>query len=353
MITLTALISITDESRGSLSNATGNGGNNVSASLSDVVNDKKHGGKVFVLGASKLGSNDEYADAVPYYMGSVPSDENGDFSTDYSITISGANIVGFNILFDDTNKQFPRTLIVDGVESANSNAIFTIDDLVSANSHTVVISNWNTPNFPLKIQGIYITVDLYVGGANLVEIRRKIADRSTAESPCWGIIANSGSLSFTDIDDELKTYAERQLLTSGIDVLITLKNTLVEEKFEVVGDFTTDKWNYDNDSKKVSVSLKDDLVDWQSIQVPSYILQDEKTALELYEYLKEITEQNGWEFAPIDSDTYDILSSVVCPFPYMQSGSLWNEWQKLCEVCALYIYKNNNDAVVISTDIRS
>ena len=56
-------------------------------------------------------------------------------------------------------------------------------------------------------------------------------------------------------------------MQSGLKCEIKLKNTLVDGATETIGLFETDQWNYENDSKSVSVSLKDDLEEWQDINV--------------------------------------------------------------------------------------
>ena len=45
-------------------------------------------------------------------------------------------------------------------------------------------------------------------------------------------------------------------------------------------------------------------------------------------------------FAELDDKTKLILNDTTIQYEILKDGSLWEQWRKLCEVCALYIYKN-------------
>lgn len=351
MITLTARIEILN-SDGTISNGSINIPNlSDSGDFSDIVGDKKSGSKPFILGVSSLGGGDVFSKTVEYYIGSINSNNNGIFSTAYSITINGTDITSLTFEFDTISYQFPTSIQIDGVTYQNNSTIFTVNDLQSENSHIIIINNWNTPNYPLRLQGIYSEISIKVDNRNMINIERSIFDRSDIKFPSWGIIANSGNIDFNDLNGEVKDYIEQQLLKSDLAVYFEITNTLVQNKKEQVGKFATDKWNYDNNNRVISVSLKDDLLKWQDILVTEMQLQEEITMKQLYDYLVSLS--IGYEFEPLDLDTLSILTSTICEYPYLKSGSLWNEWTKLCVTCCLYVYKNNNNSVVTSSEFGS
>ena len=143
-------------------------------------------------------------------------------------------------------------------------------------------------------------------------------------------------------------------MKSDLSVYFEIRNTLVENKVEQVGEFATDKWTYDNNNRVVGVSLKDDLLQWQKIQVsamPLLPLQSSKTMKAFYDYLVNLS--SGWTFETLDTQTLAILTKTVCVYLYLESGSLWSQWNKLCEICGLYIYKNNENNIVVSYEFRS
>lgn len=349
MITLTARINLLDSQHGTINNVLSSiSGNNVSADINSVKGTKTIGSKPWIIGATAIGEQNTLESSVLYYMGSVVANSNKTFETPYTITINGTDITAFEILFDNVNNQFPTSIVVDGKTILNDDTNFTVN-VDTANAHTVVINNWNAVGYPLRIQGIYIDIEIKLDSNSILSIDRTMFDRSDIKLPSWGIIANSGNIEFIDLGGEIKDYIEQQLLKSDLSVYFEIRNTLVENKVEQVGKFATDKWTYDNNNRVVGVSLKDDLIEWQDILINTITYTGQKTMLEVYNILKNLTPAK-WVFKTLDNTTQSMLQSIVCENTYLEGGSLWNEWQKLCEVCSLYIYKNNNANVVVSSE---
>ena len=191
--------------------------------------------------------------------------------------------------------------------------------------------------------------------SNLISISRSIFSRSDTKSPSYGILSNNGLLEFNDTDQAFLHYASAGLLVSGLKVYIYLNNTLTK-KSEMVGVFETNTWNYDNNNRSVSVSLKDDLEDWQEIQndginynrLKPYEIIEEGRMSSLYRWLQKKTPQkyNMLSYDQLDEITKSILYDTQIKYPLLKSGTLWQQWEKLCQVCGLYIYKNNEGNTV-------
>ena len=198
--------------------------------------------------------------------------------------------------------------------------------------------------------GTTINVTKEFDRRNLLSIERSIFDRSDLKLPSWGIISNVGNLEFNDNNGRFLGYANAGMLVEGMKIELFLNNTLVEGATEKVGTFYTDQWNYENDSRVVSVSLKDDLEEWQDINVEGLDLQTEKYFNWLYKYLFAITTSNGnynmLSINELDENTQAVLNNSYIQYPLLESGSLWQQWTKLCEVCQLHIYKNNDGIIV-------
>jgi hypothetical protein len=289
-------------------------------------------------------------------MSSQLSDSSGYFLSPYEIEVSGNEIKALTIAFDTINNRHPYSIKIDGEEYVDDDAIFTIN-LQSANSHKISIDNWNAPSYPLVIMGIYVDITIEVDYAKLISLDRSIFDRSDTELPSYGIISNSGSLSFNDLNGEIKDYAEQMLLTSDLKVVISLNNTLAKTE-QKVGTFETRDWDYDNDNRSVSVSLSDDLEEWQDIQIEGfgydqrqpYKVLGRGSMADLYDWLHKRTpsKYDMLSYEELDESTKEILYNTTIQYPVLKSGSLWQQWTKLCEVCALYIYKNNDNKTVCS-----
>lgn len=249
--------------------------------------------------------------------------------------------------------------------------IFTIPNLPffeQDSSLLIKINDWNSPNYPLVITGIYTEVSIEINRKNLIAINRSIFDRSDLKLPSWGIISNTGNIEFNDIDGEIRDYAEQLLLQSGLSCEIRLNNTLVDGASELIAKMETDQWEYDNDSRIVNVSIKDDLEEWQDINVAEKNYDPRKNEHKpfswLYEHLWKLTSNrspyvndkgetiigkgnyNMLSIVDLDEDTQAVLNNTYIQYPFLESGSLWQQWTKLCQVCQLHIYKNSDGIVV-------
>lgn len=354
MITLTAKINLLSGYDGSLNNIESNlSGSNVSVGISQILGVKRQGSNPFILGVSVLGGDDTLSDGEDFFIGEEPANQYGVFETPYVFTLQGTGIKALEIVFDTYNNQYAPAVIIDDVYYENNSTEFVATNLDnSKETHTIKIESWSAPNYPLRIQGIYVSLSINIDRKNLIGIESKIVDRSDLKLPSWGIISNTGNIEFNDIDGSILYYVEEMILTSGLNVEIRLNNTLYEGKSELIGKFKTDEWNYDNDSRVVSVSIKDDLEEWQEINVPEVTYDarvvEAKSLQWFYEYLWTITNTNYemLRFSDLDEATKNILENTYVQYPMLKAGSLWEQWTKLCQVCQLHIYKNNEGIIV-------
>lgn len=186
---------------------------------------------------------------------------------------------------------------------------------------------------------------------NSLSLERTIYDRSDLKLPSWGIISNGGNLRFVDSDGTIKRLAEQRLLKSGMKVNFYLENTLSKAKANV-GQFLTNQWNYNNDNKQVSVSLKDELEEWQDILLnPVGYNPNSETNLSfewLYKYIYTLTptKYDMLDFENLDNQTKSILTNSHFEFFIFTAKTLWNAWTQLCQACQCHIFKNNDGITV-------
>lgn len=198
----------------------------------------------------------------------------------------------------------------------------------------------------------YLELYVDINSQNLISISRSIFDRSDLKLPSYGIISNVGEIEFNDIDGKILEYANNLMLQKGLRCEIYLTNTLVEGATELIGVFETDQWEYDSDNRLVRVTIKDDLEEWQDIYVEGISYDPRSTEVKdfkwLYVHLWQITRQNYnmLAIAELSEETQSVLKNTYIQYPLLESGSLWEQWTKLCQVCQLHIYKNNNGRVV-------
>lgn len=230
---------------------------------------------------------------------------------------------------------------------------------------TLKVLKMNKPDVQLTITGIYFNapdVEIKIDKRNVLSLEVSTFDRSDLKFPSFGIISNTGNIEINDHNESILLYAQKNWLGKGSRCILKLRNTLVNGATETIGDFETDQWNYDNDSKVANVSLKDDLEEWQDINVPeiNYDPRDNyaKPFSWLYKKLWILTSfrrynqevgqgnYNMIAFGELDEQTKNILNNTYIQYPLLKSGSLWKQWTKLCQACQLHIYKNNNGVVV-------
>lgn len=350
MIKITAKINI-GENGGTLNTVTSSqSGINVSSSLNEVKGKHEQIQRPFILGRSRLGGGDCFIKKANFYIGRIASDSNGNFSSNYIIEISGSNITILTITFNKRDDEFPRSIIIDGETYYDDDPTWTIP-LTSANTHTITISNWNKPNSPFVISSIYTDLSIELDDTNLLDFERTIMDRSDVKRPSFGIISNTGSLSFIDKDGEVKDYIAQQIISSQNVISVYLENTETNTR-EQIAYFNTEQWSYNNSQSLVNVSLKDDLEEWQDINVPAVgytpTVSTPKTAEWFYRYLYEKTPEKFrmLSFNELDSETKAVLSETTIQYPILESASLWAQWDKLCQLCFLQIYKRNDGRTV-------
>ncbi len=354
MIKITATINI-GENGGTLNTVTSSqAGINVSSTLNEVIGKNEQIQRPFILGRSRLGGGDCFTKKANFYIGRIASDSNGNFSSNYVIEVSGSDITLLTITFNKQKGEYPRSILIDGESYYDDDPTWTIP-LTSADTHTITISNWNKPNSPFVISSVYTNLSIELDDTNLLDFERTIMDRSDVKRPSFGIISNTGSLSFIDKDGEVKDYIAQQIISSQNVISAYLVNTETNAR-EQIAYFNTEQWSYNNSQSLVNVSLKDDLEEWQDINVPAVeytpTVSTPKTAEWFYKYLWQFMQDSGLQkykmlsFDELDSETKAVLSSTTIQYPLLESASLWAQWDKLCQLCFLHIYKRNDGRTV-------
>lgn len=353
MITLTATIEVFSNRNENIHLDTERKGNNISKDLSRVMGVKKKSENPFIIGSNKVGDGSTCSSGVDYFIGSQLCDSSGDFGGHFTIDLfdDSLSIKSFKIAFDAVHNRYPKSLFLDGDLHYLDSPIFTAVVEPKA-EHSIQIGYWNTPYSPIVITGVYVDVELKIDRTNIVSLERSIFDRSDLKLPSFGIISNAGHIEFNDSDGSVLDYAEGLLLDKGLRCEIKLSNTLVEGASQTIAVMETDQWEYDNDNRLVSVSLKDDLEEWQDINVEGINYDarraERKNFRWLYNKLWDITNKNYpmLRDGELDKTTFDILNNTYMKYPLLESGTLWQQWTKLCEACQLHIYKNNEGIVV-------
>ena len=344
-------------------------GTNVSAPLENVISMHKIGSNPFIFGASKLNNGEVFSSEEDYYIGKqLSNSETGAFTTPYVLTMYMAGVVvlkpiNFRIIFDTYYNAYPKNITVN-IYVASSDTptetktfvntspyfVFNGEKNVSLISRVeVTMSDWSMPGYPLRIQGIYTGLSIYGDRRNLLSISAPIKDRSDNEQPSYGIISNAGTLSLVDGTREIKEYARLGLLTSDLDVQLWLEDTQSKKK-QSLGKFKTDKWSYDNINFEVTIDFKDEIEELQNNKTNGLQLQDEVlTFLDIYTWIINNVKNLGFNFI-LDNISSDLLQNINCKYTYLENGSYWEQFSKLCNLAGLHIYENTNREIIVYSD---
>lgn len=197
-----------------------------------------------------------------------------------------------------------------------------------------------------KLDGSYIVLD----HRNILSLERQFFDRKDISLPSWGVISNGGNIRFVDRNGEVKKLAEQRLLKSGMRVEFFLNNTNLN-KTQNIGVFFTTDWDYDNDNKTVSVTINDDLQQWQDIGItPSekslykFLVADNVYYSEIYIYLKSLTpdKYNMLAFELLDYETQEQLKRRKATYNYHTNTTLWSAWNDFAIASQTHILKDDN-----------
>lgn len=342
MITIRATIDVLS---GNSNGITVDNLNNVprSATLQEVVGSTQKGGNPLLLGVTPLGTNPTLNSKVPFFI------SNEGFSSIKLNISSTSEIDNISIKFDTYNNIYPRTIYITFPNGeiktyANDDPVFTVkfESKVDDN-FGVELYNWNS-DYPIRIESIFSGLKINIDKRNMLSYNGIIQKKADEKFPSWGIVSTTGNISFNDTNGEIGDYADENILIQDLNVEVELLNTL-NKKSSKIGSFKTDTWNYENNSREVSVSLKDDLTEWQDIFVEGFSYDPRKaesiTAKEIYDYLVGETpaKYNMMSYDELDTTTKNTLNNTVIPYKLLYDGNLWEQWTKLCEICACHIFK--------------
>lgn len=190
------------------------------------------------------------------------------------------------------------------------------------------------------------TTLINVDEKNLLSFKCSFMSVSDISKPSYGIISNEGSLDLIDTDGEIfRLYKERNSRLRNSTIRVYISNDLTNFS-ENIGTFYSVDWSYDEYEKKSTISFRDDIIKWQDVEIDAVKeIEAEKSAFEIYEYAKSKT-PTTFSFS-LDENTEKYLKSYKIVFPFIDEGTLWSLWDKICQACALHIYKNKSNKVVV------
>ena len=202
-----------------------------------------------------------------------------------------------------------------------------------------------------KLDGSFINLNK----TNLLSLECSIFDRRNTSSPSWGVISNNGNIKFVDTKGDIKTLANNRNLKKGMEVSILIKNTL-EDATKVINNFVTSNWGYDNNNRRVSVNLTDELEELQSILITptelteyTFLKKDNVSFEKIYKYLHSLTPSKFkfLQFESLDADTRLVLQTRKNSYNIYQDHNLWAAWNSFGIATLTRIFKDLDGNTIV------
>jgi hypothetical protein len=172
---------------------------------------------------------------------------------------------------------------------------------------------------------------------NLSSIEFSGQDRSDTTLPSWGIQSNSGSLEFNDADGEiLALHKNGYIVNSKIFIYLNIGN-----REKQIGSFSISDIKKQTPSFQTTLEFSDVLTSWQNITMPKYYYPYADKDIYAKDIIDTLCERSGVELKYSDEATRTRLSNLRVFIPLLESGSLWSQMTKICELGACYIYCDN------------
>lgn len=343
MISVMAKISVPNSTKINLDGTTNFYKNNISSDISACIGKKYESQNPFILGLSDLSLGAELVDTtIPYFIGGDICDDSEQFFSPYVMNISSdQEFDSLTFVFDTYNNRHPNTIRIDSQDFIVSSSIVSFS-FESSTSHIVSISNWNTPDSPLIIQGILSGIETVISPSQILNLGFSNADRGDTSKPSWGIYSNSGTLSFIDNANIVNTLKMSQYFYKS-KLQIFLKNAKAEK---LIGTFSLTNGDINEESKTAEISFADDLEKLQDIKVNEKKLIDyDNTVGMTLEDIRVYVSENLVDRLGIgditmgfaDDETRIRWAKIWIKYPMVETSSYWGFLTKCCELSGCYV----------------
>lgn len=368
MIKLEARIKLFDSNDGTVNSAQFDNNNNISynstanSSLKQIVGKEVKQTKPFLLGNSPLVGGEDYeipkssdmyvlADSVNYFIGSLVSGADGTFPGDasYSITINGKDFNAITIVFDKDDEVWPTEIVINGESYTNDDPIFTVSGLGGVDSLDITITQLNKPNKGLIVTGVYVDITIVVDEKNLDSFTYSLYDRENNGEPSYGVVSNSGTLSFVDSTGEILDYANMRLLKDLTGVEIRVSNSITKESQVFIKAFTQE-WEYDNDSRVVTLTIADGLsailqnIPFYNNLFHAYKSTGARAFVEIYNDIYDMVPSyfSMPSYDELNADVKSLIENISADSYKPGDGNLWAAIDAFAKAVGLHIYYDNN-----------
>lgn len=331
------------------------------------------GATPFLLSHSKLGGGHTFAPKkVDYSIVSIYSISGTGVYDVYIICAAPAQ--GLTIAFDTYNNRYPAKRMFGNTTASIyiNGQYFDIDSAITyfpVATKTESIGTYeNVPlyyisvsagmddagskngKYPTIISGINIGVRYAVDKINMVDMDISQSDRPTNNKPIFGVMSGTASLKVKDDGGELLGYVQNKTIGRNSPVEFIIKNSTANKQQSVAKMLISDL-KYDVNNFNIDLELSDGLLELQETESNEIKMSTTPmTAKAVFERLKAYVTK--YEFA-ITANAETIMSSTTIKYPFLEQSKVWAAFDKLCNLCGLYMYMGADGKIVIDTQLLS
>lgn len=355
----------------------GDGLTSNTADIFSVCNTQANvGATPFLLSHSKLGGGHTFApNKVDYPILSVYFISGNGVPEIYNVyIICAAPAQGLTIAFDTYNNRYPaKTSFGNTTASIYINGkYFDIDSAITyfpVETKTGSVGEYKdvqlydigvsggmddagskNGKYPTIISGINIGVRYAVDKINMVDMDISQSDRPTNNKPIFGVMSGTASLKVKDDGGELLGYVQNKTIGRNSPVEFIIKNSTANKQQSVAKMLISDL-KYDVNNFNIDLELSDGLLDLQETESNEIKMSTTPmTAKAVFERLKAYVTK--YEFA-ITANAETIMSSTTIKYPFLEQSKAWAAFDKLCNLCGLYMYMGADGKIVIDTQLLS
>lgn len=334
------------------------------------------GATPFLLSHSKLGGGHTFApNKVDYPILSVYFISGKGVPEIYNVyIICAAPAQGLTIAFDTYNNRYPaKTSFGNTAASIYINGkYFDIDSAITyfpVETKTGSVGEYKdvqlydisvsggmddagskNGKYPTIISGINIGVRYAVDKINMVDMDISQSDRPTNNKPIFGVMSGTASLKVKDDGGELLGYVQNKTIGRNSPVEFIIKNSTANKQQSVAKMLISDL-KYDVNNFNIDLELSDGLLELQETESNEIKMSTTPmTAKAVFERLKAYVTK--YEFA-ITANAETIMSSTTIKYPFLEQSKVWAAFDKLCNLCGLYMYMGADGKIVIDTQLLS
>lgn len=331
------------------------------------------GATPFLLSHSKLGGGHTFApNKVDYSIVNSYSISGTGVYDVYIICAAPAQ--GLTIAFDTYNNRYPAKRMFGNTAASIyiNGKYFDIDSAITyfpVETKTESVGEYeNVPlyyisvsagmddagskngKYPTIISGINIGVRYAVDKINMVDMDISQSDRPTNNKPIFGVMSGTASLKVKDDGGELLGYVQNKTIGRNSPVEFIIKNSTANKQQSVAKMLISDL-KYDVNNFNIDIELSDGLLELQETENNEIKMSTTPmTAKAVFERLKAYAAK--YEFV-VTANAETIMSSTTIKYPFLEQSKAWAAFDKLCNLCGLYMYMGADGKIVIDTQLLS